>query len=298
MTSDKRSKLRTEMPNSRSSTIDQLPIIDILKLINSEDVRVPIAVASVLKQISQLVEACVSALKNNKKIFYIGAGTSGRLGVLDASEIPPTFSASSDMFTAIIAGGDNALRSSIEGAEDSMTQSIKDLKAQKLCSGDVLIGISASGAAKYVISAIDYGKEIGVTTAYITCNKNPLYKANQDILICVETGAEVITGSTRMKAGTATKLILNMISTATMVRIGKVYKNLMVDLKVVNEKLVDRGLRIIKEVAKVDELKAKIALKDANNSVKHAIIMLKKSCSLLEAKKMINEKEGHLNKVI
>ena len=298
MTSDKRSKLKTEMPNKRSSAIDQLPVIDILELINSEDASVSIAVSSALKQIAQLVERCVNALKNNNKIFYIGAGTSGRLGVLDASEIPPTFSASSDMFTAIIAGGDNALRSSIEGAEDSMTQSIEDLKAQQFHNGDVLIGISASGAAKYVISAIDYGKEIGATTAYITCNHNPLYKANQDILICVETGEEVITGSTRMKAGTATKLILNMISTATMVRLGKVYKNLMVDLKVVNKKLIDRGLRIIKQVAKVDEFKAKIALSVANNSVKHAIIMLKKSCSLLEAKKMINEREGHLNKII
>ena len=293
-----RKDLSTEKQNVESLNIDELSIIRILELINNEDASIPKKIAASLAEIEQTVDLCIQSLKSNGRIFYIGAGTSGRLGVLDASEIPPTFSAPNDLFTGIIAGGDKALKNSIEGAEDDPEQAIKDLKNHNIKKDDVLIGISSSGAARYVQSALDYAKSIKAKIVYITCNKKPYLHVNADVAIALETGPEIITGSTRMKAGTATKMVLNMISSATMIKLGKVYGNLMVDLMAVNDKLVDRGCRIISQLTNVDEVVAKRTLVRSKMSVKTAIVMIYHSIGYDKAKKMIDDSDGMLRKII
>lgn len=293
-----RKDLSTEKQNVESLNIDELSIIRILELINNEDASIPNKIAASLAEIEHTVDLCIQSLKSNGRIFYIGAGTSGRLGVLDASEIPPTFSAPNDLFTGIIAGGDKALKNSIEGAEDDPEQAIKDLKNHNIKKEDVLIGISSSGAARYVQSALDYAKSIKAKIVYITCNKTPYLHVNADVAIALETGPEIITGSTRMKAGTATKMVLNMISSATMIKLGKVYGNLMVDLMAVNEKLVDRGCRIISQLTNVDEIVAKRTLVRSKMSVKTAIVMIHHSIGYDKAKKMIDDSDGMLRKII
>ena len=236
-------------------------------------------VNEVIGDISRAVELTTNAIQSGNRIFYIGAGTSGRLGVLDASEMPPTFSVSPKWFNGIIAGGDHALRNSIEGAEDKPEMAVLDLKKYGISEGDVIVGISTSGAAKYVTSGIEFAKSLGAKTVYLICNEKPHLSADVDVMIKVNTGPEVITGSTRMKAGTATKMILNMISTATMIQLGKVHGNLMVDLMAINDKLVDRGIRIIQQLTGVDYETAKLKLIEADKSVKIAIVMIKKSVS-------------------
>tara|TARA_Y100000746_G_scaffold226324_1_gene231318 strand:+ start:1908 stop:2807 length:900 start_codon:yes stop_codon:yes gene_type:complete len=298
MDSIERKDLNTEGQNFNSKNIDELSTIEILEVINREDKLIADKVAGALGDIEKTVHICTNSIKSGGSIFYIGAGTSGRLGVLDASEIPPTFSAPPDLFKGIIAGGDQALRKSIEGAEDSPKQAIVDLKAANLQPRDVLIGISTSGAARYVQSALRYAKSIETKTVYLLCNKTPFLQANTDVTISVDTGAEVITGSTRMKGGTATKMVLNMISTACMVKLGKVYGNLMVDLMAVNEKLIDRGVRIINQLTKLDYEKAKEMLIKSDMSVKTAIVMVHHSCELDKAKRIIEENNGNLRKII
>ena len=246
----------------------------------------------------QVVHYAKTALVGGGRVFYIGAGTSGRLGVLDASECPPTYSAPSDWFIGIIAGGDKALRNSIEGAEDKPDSAIEDLKKFNITVNDLVIGISCSGAAKYVISALDYAKGEGSKTAYLITNPVPFLTTDVDVVISVDTGPEIITGSTRMKAGTATKMVLNMISTATMVSMGKVYGNLMVDLMAVNEKLVDRGTRIIQKITGLDYDSAEEALVRANKSVKTAIVMINKNCELNDAEEKLRHVGGSLRKII
>jgi len=217
---------------------------------------------------------------------------------LDASEIPPTYSAPKGLFIGVIAGGEDALRNSVEGAEDRPENAIEDLEKYSLNSNDTLIGISCSGAAAYVISALKFAKKLGAKTIYLVTNPQPFKMTEVDVVINADTGAEVVTGSTRMKAGTATKLILNMISTATMVKLGKVYGNLMVDLMAVNDKLVDRGTRIISQVTALDYESAKSKLFKAEKSVKTAIVMEKLNCSLVEARKKLDNANGLLRKVI
>ena len=269
-----RKDLSTEKQNVESLNIDELSTARILELINNEDASIPKKIAASLAEIEETVDICIQSLKSDGRIFYIGAGTSGRLGVLDASEIPPTFSAPNDLFTGIIAGGDKALKNSVEGAEDDPKQAIKDLKDHAVKNGDVLIGISSSGAARYVQSALDYARSINVKTVYLICNKTPYLPVDSDVMVALETGPEIITGSTRMKAGTATKMVLNMISTATMIKLGKVYGNLMVDLMAVNDKLIDRGCRIVSQLTNVDGVVAKRTLVRSNMSVKTAIVDL------------------------
>ena len=294
----KRETLKTEQQNKNSVSIDRLTIGEVLTTINEEDQKVSHAVKKALPEIEIVVKHTKSALASGGRVFYIGAGTSGRLGVLDASECPPTYSVPPDWFIGIIAGGDKALRKSIEGAEDRSDSSIKDLKKYKLNDKDLVIGISCSGAAKYVISSLEYARKKGCRTAYLTTNPVPFLQTDADAMIIVDTGPEVITGSTRMKAGTATKMVLNMISTATMVSMGKVYGNLMVDLMAVNKKLVDRGTRIIQQVTGLDYDSSQNALMNANKSVKTAIVMIKKNCDLDEATEKINAADGVLNRVI
>ncbi|HJM47882.1 MAG TPA: N-acetylmuramic acid 6-phosphate etherase, partial [Candidatus Marinimicrobia bacterium] len=244
------------------------------------------------------ISFCVFAIKNGNRIIYVGAGTSGRLGVLDASEIPPTFSAPSEWFTGVIAGGEKALKKSVEGAEDLPENGIQDLQIAGITEGDVVIGVSTSGAAIYVKSALEYAQKIGAKTCYITCNPEPFYRVPADSIIKIETGSEIITGSTRMKAGTATKMVLNMISTTTMIKLGKVYGNLMVDLMAVNEKLMDRATRIISQLTNTDYESAYQKLIESDKSVKRAIIMIKKNCSSDQAELKLKKAEGFLGKVL
>lgn len=294
----KRETLKTEQENENTVAIDQFSILEVLKTINDEDQTISSAVRESLPEIEKVVHYAKTALVGGGRVFYIGAGTSGRLGVLDASECPPTYSAPSDWFIGIIAGGDKALRNSIEGAEDKPDSAIEDLRKFDITVNDLVIGISCSGAAKYVISALDYAKEKGSKTAYLITNPVPFLTTDVDVVISVDTGPEIITGSTRMKAGTATKMVLNMISTATMVSMGKVYGNLMVDLMAVNEKLVDRGTRIIQKITGLDYDSAEEALIRANKSVKTAIVMINKNCELNDAEEKLRHVGGSLRKII
>ena len=293
-----RGELKTEQQNPKSVQIDSMSISDILKTINREDQTIAKAVEVAILDIEETVEFTVNSIKKGGRVFYVGAGTSGRLGVLDASEIPPTYSAPKGLFIGVIAGGEDALRNSVEGAEDRPENAIEDLEKYSLNSNDTLIGISCSGAAAYVISALKFAKKLGAKTIYLVTNPQPFKMTEVDVVINADTGAEVVTGSTRMKAGTATKLILNMISTATMVKLGKVYGNLMVDLMAVNDKLVDRGTRIISQVTALDYESAKSKLFKAEKSVKTAIVMEKLNCSLVEARKKLDNANGLLRKVI
>ena len=294
----KRETLKTEQQNENTVAIDQFSIPEVLKMINDEDQTISSTVRESLPEIEKVVNYAKTALVGGGRVFYIGAGTSGRLGVLDASECPPTYSAPSDWFIGIIAGGDKALRNSIEGAEDKQDSAIEDLRKFDITDNDLVIGISCSGAAKYVISALDYAKGKGSKTAYLITNPVPFLTTDVDVVISVDTGPEIITGSTRMKAGTATKMVLNMISTATMVSMGKVYGNLMVDLMAVNEKLVDRGTRIIQKITGLDYDSSEDALNRANKSVKTAIVMIKKNCELIDAEEKLRNADGSLRQVI
>ena len=298
MESVDRKDLSTEKQNPKSLDIDIQSIDQILRTINQEDQTIANKVNEVIGDISRAVELTTNAIQSGNRIFYIGAGTSGRLGVLDASEMPPTFSVSPKWFNGIIAGGDHALRNSIEGAEDKPEMAVLDLKKYGISDGDVIVGISTSGAAKYVTSGIEFAKSFGSKTVYLICNEKPHISADVDVMIKVNTGPEVITGSTRMKAGTATKMILNMISTATMIQLGKVHGNLMVDLMAINDKLVDRGIRIIQQLTGVNYETAKLKLIEADKSVKIAIVMIKKSCPKNDAINLLDKENGFLRKVI
>ncbi len=293
-----RGELKTEQQNPQSSQIDSMSINDILKTINREDQNIAIAVQATIRDIEKTVELTVNSIQKGGRVFYVGAGTSGRLGVLDASEIPPTFSAPKGLFIGVIAGGENALRNSVEGAEDRPEEAIIDLEQYELNENDTLVGISCSGAANYVVSALDHAKANGAKTVYLVTNPNPFKITEVDVIINAVTGPEVVTGSTRMKAGTATKLILNMISTATMIKLGKVYGNLMVDLMAVNDKLVDRGTRIIEQLTDLDYDGAQLKLFEAEKSVKTAIVMEKLNCTLNEAREKLDNASGFLRNLI
>ena len=293
-----RGELKTEQQNPQSSQIDSMSINDILKTINREDQKIAIAVQATIRDIEKTVELTVNSIQKGGRVFYVGAGTSGRLGVLDASEIPPPFSAPKGLFIGVIAGGENALRNSVEGAEDRPEEAIIDLEQYDLNENDTLVGISCSGAANYVVSALDHAKDNGAKTVYLVTNPNPFKITEVDVIINAVTGPEVVTGSTRMKAGTATKLILNMISTATMIKLGKVYGNLMVDLMAVNDKLVDRGTRIIEQLTDLDYDGAQLKLFEAEKSVKTAIVMEKLNCTLNEAREKLDNAGGFLRNLI
>jgi N-acetylmuramic acid 6-phosphate etherase len=293
-----RGELKTEQQNPNSSKIDAMSIKNILVTINQEDQGIAREVELAIPDIEKTVELTVNSIRKGGRVFYVGAGTSGRLGVLDASEIPPTYSVPKGLFIGVIAGGENALRNSVEGAEDRSEEAIIDLEKYELNSNDTLVGISCSGAANYVVSALDYAKENGAKTVYLVTNPNPFKITEVDVIINAVTGPEVVTGSTRMKAGTATKLILNMISTATMIKLGKVYGNLMVDLMAVNDKLVDRGTRIIEQLTDLDYDGAQLKLFEAEKSVKTAIVMEKLNCTLNEARKKLDNASGFLRNLI
>lgn len=269
------SKLTTEQRNFASANIDKCTTLEMLKIINDEDKKVAYAVEKVLPNIAKAVEVIAERLSTGGRLFYIGAGTSGRLGVLDASECPPTFGTLPEKIQGIIAGGNIALTSAVEGVEDDKEIAIADIANRKFSSNDIMVGIAASGRTPYVLSAIEYAKKIGASTVGISNVENSELAKIADIEITPVTGAEVITGSTRMKAGTADKMVLNMLTTGAMIKLGKVYGNLMVDVQATNEKLRDRALRIVMTVTGCNEIEALNALEKCGGSAKNAIAYLK-----------------------
>ena len=266
--------LPTEARNSLTEHIDELPTLDMLRVINDEDAKVAAAVTAVLPRIAQAIDAIAQRFEQGGRLFYIGAGTSGRLGVLDASECPPTFSVPPTLVQGIIAGGDSALRKSSEASEDSPEQGAIDLASHGFLQNDTLVGIAASGRTPYVLGALAYARRLGALTVALTCVPDSEMAAVADISLAPLTGPEVLTGSTRLKAGTATKLVLNMLSTGIMIRSGAVYGNLMVNVQPTNAKLVDRAQRIIMTATGVDQSNAAALLNHAG-SVKTAIVMQK-----------------------
>ena len=255
--------LKTEQRNPKSTHIDKMSTLDMVKLMSEENYVAVKAVEDAAESIAEAVDAITLSMNNGGRLFYIGAGTSGRLGVLDASECPPTFGVPYDLVSGIIAGGYDCLVKASEGGEDSYENGVRDVES-RLSAGDVIVGISAAGGAKYVLGALDFAKAHGCVTVGVTSNSDSPLAQNADITIFTDTGAEIITGSTRLKAGTAQKLVLNILSTAAMVKTGKVYENLMINLRPTNEKLRRRVISIVREIKSVSEEEA-IALLDAND---------------------------------
>ena len=289
--------LTTEQDNPNSHEIDKLPTSEIVRLINAEDAKVAAAVQLALPQIARAIDAIVQTIAAGGRLFYVGAGTSGRLGVLDAVECVPTFSTAPDLVQGIIAGGDKALTHSIEGAEDDPDQAIRDLIQRGVTHADIICGIAASGRTPYVIGALQHGRALGARTIAIACNPESAIGALADISIGVDVGPEVISGSTRMKAGSAQKMILNMLSTGTMIRLGKVYGNLMVDVKVTNQKLAGRARRLVQRLTGVDEATATELLGQANNEVKAAVVMQRRSVDYATARRLLDDADGQLRPV-
>jgi N-acetylmuramic acid 6-phosphate etherase len=289
--------LATEARNPLTQNIDQLPTLDMVRLINDEDAKVASAVAAVLPEIAQAIDAIAERFQQGGRLFYTGAGTSGRLGVLDASECPPTFSVPPDLFHAIIAGGDTALRKSSEQSEDSPEQGAADLAAAGITAQDALIGIAASGRTPYVLGALAHARKLGALTIALACVPDSAIAAASDIAIAPVTGPEILTGSTRMKAGTATKLVLNMISTGVMIKTGAVYGNLMVNMQTTNAKLVDRAQRIIMAATGVDQLTAAKLLSEAG-TIKTAIVMQKLSLDRPTAEAKLATHKGNLSALL
>jgi|SRR5690625_145518 len=292
------SQLITEKRNKKSYHLDQLSTIEILKLINEEDQKVAIAVQKVIPQIETAVNQTYHSLANGGRLFYVGAGTSGRLGVVDASECPPTFMTPTNMVQTVMAGGVEAFFTAIEGTEDDEDQGQKDMKERQITKNDVVVGITASGRTPYPIGALKYAREIGAYTISLSCNLHSLISKYADSPIEVIVGPEVLTGSTRLKAATAHKMILNMISTTTMIKLGKVYENLMVDVHASNYKLKERAKRIIMEVTDVSYEEATRILKLTNNEVKPAIVMIKGNVSFEKAKQAIEASNGYVRHAI
>ncbi|TFJ94281.1 N-acetylmuramic acid 6-phosphate etherase [Lentibacillus salicampi] len=291
-------KLTTEQRNEASMELDQMSSMELLNVINQEDKKVAGAVETILPKVRDAVEHIYSALKNGGRLFYVGAGTSGRLGVVDASECPPTFMTSNDMIQTVMAGGTGAFFNAVEGSEDEEAQGVRDIKAKKLTNRDVVVGITASGRTPYPIGALKYARESDAYTVSLSCNESALISGLADTAIEVVVGPEVLTGSTRMKAATAHKMILNMISTATMVKLGKVYENLMVDVHASNYKLKQRARRIIMEITGVDYHEADRTLVLTNNQVKPAIVMIKGGVTYQKAEEAIRLSDGYVRDAI
>ncbi len=287
----------TEETNPRSQDIDRLATADILRIINEEDQGVALAVQKVIPEITRAVDLVVERMQRGGRLFYIGAGTSGRLGVLDASECIPTFNTHPDQVQGIIAGGQAALTRALEGAEDNRKAAVHDLQAVSLTQDDTVIGIAASGRTPYVLSGLEYASDLGAGTVFITCN-HPVGDTHSNVVIAAIVGPEVITGSTRMKAGTAQKMILNMISTTTMIKLGKVYGNLMVDVQPRNQKLHERAVRLVTTIAETDEANARHLLELASYEVKTAVVMSKHQISAEDARQRLQQANGILRRVL
>ena len=287
----------TERSNPKSTDIDRKSTLEIVRIINDEDRKVPIVISRELRKIAEIVDAMVGALRTGGRVFYVGAGTSGRLGVLDASEMPPTFGVPPLMFQGIIAGGPVALRRSVEAAEDNEESAVHELKRRGFSRGDVLIGLSASGRAPFVLAASKEAKRIGVRVFGVTCNARSPLSRIADRTVVLRVGPEIIAGSSRMKCGTAQKMVLNMISTASMVRLGKVHRNIMVGLQPKSRKLRARAVRIISQIAEVKSDVAKEFLWKSGGDVRCAIVMARHGLSRRRAKSLLRRTGGDPDKV-
>ena len=288
----------TEKRNRASENIDKLSTKQIVDLINAEDALVPAAVARQSKQIAAAIDLIVERFRKGGRLFYVGAGTSGRLGVLDASECPPTFGVPPSLVQGIIAGGRRALVRSVEGAEDFPEGGAVSINNKRVREKDVVVGLAACGMTPFVHGALKQARQTGAATIFVTCAPEAVEHIPAKIIINPVVGAEVVTGSTRMKAGTATKLVLNTLTTGAMIKLGKVYGNLMVDLKATNEKLRDRSLRIVMEITNLSRLRAKRLLADAQGKVKTAIVMHFRRTNVAGALKILDESEQFLRKAI
>jgi len=291
-------KLLTEQRNPASAVIDTLPTEQVLAIMNAEDARVAGAVGAAIPAIARAVDSITAAMKVGGRLFYIGAGTSGRLGVLDASECPPTFSVPYDMVQGIIAGGMDALYKATEATEDDPASGIRDLLARGFGTADVLCGIAASGRTPYVLGAIGKARELGAVTVGISCSPDSELSHAVDIPIEVLSGPEIVTGSTRMKAGTATKLVLNMLTTASMIRLGYVYGNLMVNVQPKNEKLRERAKRIVRDASGVDDARAAEVLAASGNVVRTAIVMAVRGVDRALAEDLLRSADGLVGRAI
>lgn len=291
-------QLTTEKRNPNTMHLDQMSVGQVLELMNKEDQQVPKAIAEALGQIEAAVETIIQSLKAGGRLIYFGAGTSGRLGVLDAAECVPTFGVSQDLVVGLIAGGEKAMVEAVEGAEDSLTLAEEDFKKLNLNANDTVVGIAASGRTPYVIGGLQYAQSIGAKTVSIACNQQAKISCFAQIPVEVDCGPEVLTGSTRLKAGTAQKLILNMLSTVSMIGIGKVYQNLMVDVQATNEKLEERSKRIIMAATECTYEDAARYFEAANQNVKVAIVMILTNLNAEEASQKINAANGFVNQVL
>ncbi len=292
------SNLVTESRNHDSENIDTLSTLDMLSVINNEDKKVPLAIEKVLPEIAQLVDKVAVAFTQGGRLIYCGAGTSGRLGILDASECPPTYGTPHEMVIGLIAGGHKAILQAVENAEDNAQLGEEDLRQLNFNEQDILVGIAASGRTPYVMGALQYAKSLGAITGAISCNPESPISKLADIAITPVVGAEVITGSSRMKAGTAQKLILNMITTGAMIKIGKVFGNLMVDVEATNAKLIERQIRIVMQATECERAIAEEALSQCQRHCKTAILMILANIDAKQATQMLNQNKGFIRKAL
>lgn len=291
-------KLSTEGRNPQTTDLDEMSPLEIVSVMNQEDQKVPAAIKPELPQIATAAEKISQSFKKGGRLFYVGAGTSGRLGVLDAAECVPTFGTEPEMVQGLIAGGGKAMTLAVEGAEDNVELGASDLKDRDLTENDVVVGIAASGRTPYVVGALDYAKSVGADTIALSCNQDSIISQHAETKIEVVVGPEVLSGSTRLKSGTAQKMVLNMLSTASMVGVGKTYGNLMVDVKPTNKKLVQRSINIIVEVTGVKADIAQATLEEANYSVKDAIVMISNKMDQAAAEQKLTESGGFVRQAI
>lgn len=290
--------LGTEQRNRNARDLDARSALEIARIINAEDAKIAAAVKKALPQIAQAIDAIAAALTQGGRLIYVGTGTSGRLGALDAAELPPTFNTDPKMVRFVIAGGVRALAGAVEASEDSRRAGRDDLRKRKPSKRDVVVGIAASGRTPYTVAAVDYARSHGAMTVAITCNRNTPLEKGADIGIVAEVGPEVISGSTRMKAGTAEKMILNMLSTGAMARLGSVYGDLMVNVRLKNSKLAERGIRIVESATELNRKAARKALKKAEGSVPLAIVMVRGEMTLARAKQRLQEAAGSVRRAL
>jgi N-acetylmuramic acid 6-phosphate etherase len=289
---------RTEHRNPGSRGLDRLPTKAILQLMNREDRKVAVSVGREIPSIARAVDAIVNSVRRGGRLIYVGAGSSGRLAVLDAAECPPTFGVSPATVQAVIAGGRKAVSGAVEGAEDSERNAVRDLRARKLARNDVVVGIAASGTTPYVLRALAFARKRGATTIAVTSNRKAPIARDAQIVIATDVGPEILTGSTRLKAGTSQKLVLNMLSTCAMVRLGHAYDNLMIDLALTNEKLRHRGLRILAEASGADPSAAKHALRQSRHDLRVALVMLKNGVKAQAARARLALAKGNLRQAL
>ena len=285
---------RTEQRLPASNNLDRMSALEIVRLMNREDRKVALAVSRALPAIARAVDAIVAAMRQRGRLFYVGAGSSGRMAVLDAAECPPTFGISHRAMRAFIAGGRRAVTGAVEGAEDAAANAAKDLRRAKVTDKDVVVGIAASGTTPYALAALKYARQRGATTVAVTSNRRGPFKRLADIVIAADVGPEVLTGSTRLKAGTAQKMVLNMLSTAAMAKLGHVYENLMIDAVLTNKKLHDRAVRILVEASGSSVSAAEHAMRAAGHSMRVALVMLKLGLGAKEARKQLNAAQNNL----